>query len=116
MNLDSIKPYAKAIVAFITPGVTGLLAAVQDASPGGSAVTGPEWVGIGAACILTGGAVFSVPNRDPQALHQAESVQPPESSVGDGLGEGVGDIADGIYGTPKPGDGPKPTGGYWGGV
>jgi len=77
MSLDSIRPYAKAIVAFVTPGVTGLLAAVQDASPGGSSVTGPEWVGIAAACILTGGAVFSVPNRDPQAAHQNESVQPP---------------------------------------
>jgi len=82
VNIDSIKPYAKAIVAFVTPGVTGLLAAVQDASPGGSSVTGPEWVGIAAACILTGGAVFSVPNRDPQALHQAESVQPPDAGEG----------------------------------
>ena len=76
--MDSIKPYLKALVGFVTPGVVGLVAAVQDGSPGGSGVTGPEWVGIAAACILTGGAVFTVPNKDPQALHQDESVQPPE--------------------------------------
>lgn len=77
--LDKIKPYAKAIIAFVSPGVVGLVAAVQDASPGGSAVTGPEWVGIAAACVLTGGAVFATPNRDPRALHQDESVQPPHA-------------------------------------
>ena len=58
-----LAPYAKAVVAFISPGVSGLVMAVQDASPGGPAVTVPEWVGIGAACILTGGAVYAVPNR-----------------------------------------------------
>lgn len=82
MNLDSIKPYLKAVVAFITPGVTTLVAAVQDASPGGSNITGPEWVGIFAACILTSGLVYAVPNKDPQAEHQDESVQPPEPTEG----------------------------------
>jgi hypothetical protein len=77
--MNKIAPYLKALVGFITPGVVGLVAAVQDASPGGSAVTGPEWVGIGAACILTGGAVFGTPNLDPKAKHQDESVQPPAS-------------------------------------
>lgn len=75
--MDRFKPYAKAIVGFLTPGVVALVAAVQDASPGGSHVTTPELVGIGAACILTGGLVFSVPNKDDLALHQDESVQPP---------------------------------------
>ena len=77
MNLDSVKPYAKALAAFITPGVAALVAAVQDASPGRSDITGPEWVGIFATCILTSGAVYAVPNRDPRATHQDESVQPP---------------------------------------
>jgi hypothetical protein len=77
--LTKIQPYAKAVVAFITPGVVALVAAVQDASPGGSTITGPEWVGIGAACVLTGGAAFLVPNKDPQAAHQDESVQPPQA-------------------------------------
>lgn len=75
--MNKVKPYLKAVIGFITPGVVALVAAVQDSSPGGSAVTGPEWVGIGAACILTGGAVFLTPNKDPLAEHQDESVQPP---------------------------------------
>ena len=52
--MDKIAPYLKTVVGFITPGVVALVAAVTDASPGGSSVTGPEWVGVGAACILTG--------------------------------------------------------------
>lgn len=77
LMLPKIAPYAKALVGFVSPGIVGLVAAVQDASPGGSAVTVPEWVGILAACVLTGGAVFAVPNKDPRAEHQAESTQPP---------------------------------------
>jgi hypothetical protein len=77
--LDRIAPYWKAVTAFISPGVVGLVAAVQDGSPGGSSITGPEWVGIAAACILTGGAVFAVPNKDPRGLHQQESTQPPNA-------------------------------------
>lgn len=82
MNLDSIKPYLKAVVGFVAPGVATLVAAVQDASPGGSTITSTEWVGILAACVLTGGAVFYTPNKDPQAQHQDESVQPPTPSQG----------------------------------
>ncbi|KNX38115.1 hypothetical protein [Luteipulveratus halotolerans] len=63
--LDKVRPYAKAVVAFIAPGVVALVAAVQDSSPGGTGVTGPEWVGIGAAMVLTGGAVFGTPNTRP---------------------------------------------------
>lgn len=72
-----VRPYAKAFVGFITPGVVALVAAVQDGSPGGSAVTGPEWVGVVAAMVVTGGLVFGVPNKDRKGLHQRESVQPP---------------------------------------
>jgi hypothetical protein len=61
--LDRIRPYAKAVLGFITPGVVALVASVQDSSPAGTAITGAEWVGIGAACILTGGLVYGVPNR-----------------------------------------------------
>ena len=80
--LDNIAPYWKAVVGFVSPGVVALVAAVQDGSPGGSSITGPEWVGIAAACILTGSAVFAVPNKDPQADHQDESVQPPDDPRG----------------------------------
>lgn len=61
--MDKIKPYLKAVVGFVTPGVVALVAAVQESSPGGGSITGPEWIGIGAACILTGGAVFGVANK-----------------------------------------------------
>ena len=69
-TIDSLKPYVKAVVGFITPGVVALVAAVQDASPAGSSVTGPEWVGIGAACFLTGGAVFFARNKQPEPTPQ----------------------------------------------
>jgi hypothetical protein len=75
--LEKIAPYWKAVVGFVTPGVVALVAAVQDASPGGSTITGPEWVGIGAACILTGSVVYGVPNKDPRGTHQDESVMDP---------------------------------------
>jgi hypothetical protein len=75
--LNAVLPYAKAVVGFLTPGVLALVAANQAESPGGSAVTSSEWISVLAACILTGGLVFGVPNKDPQALHQDESVQPP---------------------------------------
>lgn len=81
MNIDAVKPYAKAIVAFVAPGVAALVAAVQDASPAGSNITGPEWIGIVATCILTSGAVYAVPNRDPRGIKQAESVQPPHAGL-----------------------------------
>jgi hypothetical protein len=55
--------YAKAVVGFVAPGVVALMAAVQDASPGGSTITTPEWVGIAAACVLTAAGVYAIPNR-----------------------------------------------------
>lgn len=86
--MNSIAPYLKAIVAFVAPGVVGLAAAVQDGSDNGSSITGPEWVGIIAACVLTAAGVYATPNRDPKALHQQESVQPPEPRRND-LGYGA---------------------------
>lgn len=61
--MNSISKYWKAIVGFITPGVVALVAAVQDGSPAGQAITTTEWVTIAAACIVTGGVVFTVPNK-----------------------------------------------------
>lgn len=60
--MGNIAPYYKAVVAFITPGVVALVAAVTDASPAGAHVTGPEWIGIAAACILSGGVTYAIPN------------------------------------------------------
>lgn len=61
--LNKIQPIAKAVVGFVAPGVVAAVAAVQDGSPGGAAITMPEWVGIVAAMVLTGGAVYAVPNK-----------------------------------------------------
>ena len=61
--MGPLAPYAKAVVAFIAPGVVLLTQAVTDGSPGGSTVTGPEWVGIAAACIITAAGVYAVTNR-----------------------------------------------------
>lgn len=79
----SVQPYAKAVIAFITPGVTALVVASGDSSAGGSNITGPEWIGIFAACILTAGAVYATPNRDPKGEKQDESVQPPKAEGGE---------------------------------
>lgn len=61
--LGTFAPYAKAVVAFVAPGVVLLTQAVTESSPGAATVTGPEWVGIGAACVLTAAGVYAVPNR-----------------------------------------------------
>ncbi len=71
--MNKITPYAKAVVGFITPGAVALGAAVLEGSPGGSGVTAAEWVTVAVACVVTGGAVFTVPNREP-ARHARVSV------------------------------------------
>ena len=80
--MTKIAPYWKAVVAFITPGAATIGVAVTDASAGGSAITGAEWVTAVVACLLTAGAVYTVPNRDPEGTHQDESTQPPYAGEG----------------------------------
>ena len=75
--LEKLKPYAKAVIGFVAPGAVLIGSAVTDASDGGSVITGAEWVTALVACLVTAGAVYKVPNKDPQAEHQDESVQPP---------------------------------------
>ena len=77
MTLDKIKPYAKAVAGFIVPFAGAIVTAVAEKSPGGEAITSAEWIAAIALAVTTGGAVFTVPNRDPKAQHQDESVQPP---------------------------------------
>ena len=75
--LSKVAPYAKAIVGFVAPAAVTIGAAVQDSSAGGSAITQAEWVTAAVACIVTSAAVWGTPNKDRQARHQHESVQPP---------------------------------------
>jgi hypothetical protein len=72
-----VKPYLKAITAFVVPFAGQVVAAMQDGSPGGSNITSQEWLTAALLSIVAAGAVFGVPNLDPKAAKQNESVQPP---------------------------------------
>ena len=75
--IDKIAPYYKAVTGVVVPFLTQIGAALLDTGAGGSAITAHEWVSAVVISLVAGGAVFSIPNKDPQALHQEESVQPP---------------------------------------
>ena len=76
--LDRIAPYYKAVTGLLIPFLTSIGAALLESSDGGVAITAHEWITSTVVALIAGGAVFAVPNKDPQALHQDESVQPPE--------------------------------------
>jgi len=76
--MEKIAPYLKAVAGILVPFAGQVLAAMQDASPGGSAITQTEWVTAVLTSFVAGAAVWAVPNKDPNAEHQAESVQPPQ--------------------------------------
>jgi hypothetical protein len=71
--IDALRPYAKAIVAFVAPGAVLIGNAVTERSPGGPAITPDEWVVALVACVVASGMVYRVPNRqaDPPPVDQA---------------------------------------------
>lgn len=75
--LDKISPYYKAVTAVVVPFLGSLGAALLEDSAGGSTITASEWIAATVLGLVAGGAVFTVPNLDPEADHQDESVQPP---------------------------------------
>jgi len=75
--VNKISPYAKAAVGFATAAVVAYLGATD----GG--VTKDEWLKIILAGLAGSGLVYVVPNKDPRALHQDESVQPPQRGAVD---------------------------------
>ncbi len=77
--LAKVAPYYKAVTALVVPFLTSVGAAMMDSSDGGSAITGHEWIAAVVLSLVAGGAVFTVPNKDPNAEHQLESVQPPHA-------------------------------------
>ena len=79
--IDALRPYAKAIVAFVAPGAVLIGNAVTDRSPGGTAITPDEWVVALVACVVASGVVYRVPNR------QADAPHVPESRVSEAAGE-----------------------------
>jgi len=76
--VNTIAPYYKAAIA--VPFLGSVIAAMQDASPGGSNVVGSEWLAAVVLALVSGGVVLGVPNTDPTASHQSESTQPPPFS------------------------------------
>jgi hypothetical protein len=75
--MEKIAPYYKALTAFLVPFLTQVVASMTEASEGGQTITTSEWLTALVTSLIAGGVVFAVPNRDPAALHQDESVQPP---------------------------------------
>lgn len=76
--MSTIAPYAKALVAALVAGLTALGTALADGN-----VEPVEWTGVIVAFLVALGAVFAVPNKDPEGEHQDESTQPPEDYVGE---------------------------------
>jgi hypothetical protein len=62
-----VRPYAKAVVAVIGVILTALVTNLDEV---------PQWLSV-LVSILTALGVYATPNKDPQAVHQDESVQPP---------------------------------------
>lgn len=60
--MNRVRPYMKAVVAFVAPGAVVLGASVTDASAGGSHVTTAEWVTALVACIVTSAGVYRATN------------------------------------------------------
>lgn len=68
-----MSSYLKAITAALVAGLGSLYQALDNET-----VTAQEWVAVALATLAALGAVYGVPNKDPEGRHQAESVQPPE--------------------------------------
>lgn len=75
--MDKIAPYYKAVTALLVPFLTSVGAALMESSDGGTNITTNEWISAVVVGLIAGGAVFAIPNKDPLAEHQDESVQPP---------------------------------------
>ena len=87
--MTKIAPYGKAL----TGAVVALLSYLQPAVDDG--LTSAEIIGAAVAFLTAGAVVWAIPNKDPQAEHQDESVQPPADDEFDpsqpfpGYGSGV---------------------------
>lgn len=62
--LDQLRSIAKALTGFITPGVAVLIFATSEASHRAETITTSEWLLALGACLGTGAAVYTVPNKD----------------------------------------------------
>lgn len=59
--MSTLAPYWKAVAGFVVPGIVALAYALQDGS-----VSGPEWLGVLAACVAGSGVVYVAPKNVPK--------------------------------------------------
>ena len=78
--MNKISPYAKSLVAALVAGLGSLYQALDGAD---QRVTTQEWIAVAMTTLAAIGAVFAVPNKDPEGTRQDESVQPPERGAVD---------------------------------
>jgi hypothetical protein len=83
--LSAIAPYAKAVLASVLAGLGAAKLALVPDENGVSQITGSEWLDISYAVIASLVLVFAIPNKDPKAKHQDESVQPPANGAAAGV-------------------------------
>lgn len=78
--MQKFAPYAKAVVGALIAALGALGAALTPDASGLVSVNAGEWVAVVTALLVGLLAVFATPNKDPEAEHQDESVQPPDDT------------------------------------
>jgi hypothetical protein len=73
--VNTLAPYFKAVTAALIAGASAAIPLVDDG------LTLSEGLGIAVAFLTALTAVYAVPNKDPKAEHQEESVQPPAPAL-----------------------------------
>lgn len=68
-----MQAYLKAVTAALVAGLTAIITGLDD-----DALNTQEWVQALVAFLVALGAVWAIPNKDPEGTHQDESVQPPD--------------------------------------
>lgn len=66
--MDALAPYWKAVIGFVAPAATVIISAVTEASDGGTAVTGAEWITAACTAIVTASLVYAIPNKPKEPL------------------------------------------------
>lgn len=75
--MDSLRTARKAWAAALIAALTTFVGTVQGRTDLDT-MTVMDWVIVVVAAAVAGLTVYQVPNKDPEGLHQEESVQPPE--------------------------------------
>lgn len=77
--MTKFAPYAKAIIGALVAGLASLQQALDD-----GVLSAQEWTGVTIATLSGLALIWAIPNKDPEAEHQDESVQPAtDYSAGD---------------------------------